>query len=435
MRQLSAVIFFIFLLVISCEKKVELRKFPYPYKAAFTICSDIDNTETLEELIEIHNKINETDTDSSLGLEIGDSFWLYNELNEFRKSVDFDETKISSFFSSDEPDYGISYYDGLSDSLSNAAKVINRYIKMGVIDCLHSFGHFSFNTFDRNFAIRALDELQKESLLIDVFTNHGGPENTHNIGTLPSQLGDNPSKKEYHSDLLLNFGIKFLWSGQITHCIGQDGKITVENSIKQLIEFLQDFKANHEVIWKHDNKLVQVITLDDGQKIFDFVRYINRWGKHSIADEPFIYFQIGPAVINELISNQGYMIQYTHLGANNGAPYISEPTFKALRYISHKSTAGELWVTSTSKLLNYYIHHKYLNWKYLVNGDTIEIFIESITNEVEGTYIPTINELKGVTFYIPQNKNIRLYLNKKEIGFVKNPKDYKEKYSITIRCN
>ena len=433
MRHLKAIISFA-LLLTSCEKQVELRKFPYPYKAAFTICSDIDNTETVEEFIKIHNIINRTDTDSCLGLDIGDSFWFYNEHKELNRSGDFDSSKKADHFSSNKPDYGISYYNGLSDSLSTAAKVISYYIKNGIIDCLHSFGNFSDSSFDRNYAIRAINKLEKEKLFIDVFINHGGLENTNNIGLLPSQLGDNPASKEYHSDLLLNYGVKFLWSGHITHCIGQDGKPTAENLIKQLIEFLQDFKAYHKIIRNHDNNLVHVITLDDGQKIFDFVRYINRWGKHSIADEPFICFQLCQAVIDELIGNQGYMIQYTHLGDNNGAPYICDSTLKVLKYISHKNTVGDLWVASTSKLLNYYIHRKYLNWKYTTSGDTVNIHIENITNKVEGTFIPTIKDLKGMTFYIPKNKNIRLYLNKRKIGFAKNPQDYKGKYSITIRC-
>ena len=60
--------------------QVGLRKFPYPYKAALAICSDIDNTETLEEFLEIQKFLN-TNTMTSLGrglgLEIGNSFLMY----------------------------------------------------------------------------------------------------------------------------------------------------------------------------------------------------------------------------------------------------------------------------------------------------------------------------------------------------------------------
>ena len=35
------------------NSEVALRKFPYPYRAAIAISNDVDNTETLEEFIEI----------------------------------------------------------------------------------------------------------------------------------------------------------------------------------------------------------------------------------------------------------------------------------------------------------------------------------------------------------------------------------------------
>ena len=35
------------------EGQVSLRRFPYPYKAAMAICSDIDETKTTEEFLEI----------------------------------------------------------------------------------------------------------------------------------------------------------------------------------------------------------------------------------------------------------------------------------------------------------------------------------------------------------------------------------------------
>ena len=51
--------------------KVSLRKFPYPYRAMLAICNDIDESSS-GYFLEIHNYLN-----GELGLEIGDSFWLY----------------------------------------------------------------------------------------------------------------------------------------------------------------------------------------------------------------------------------------------------------------------------------------------------------------------------------------------------------------------
>ena len=40
------------------EGEIGLRKFPYPYKAALSICSDIDGTSTVEEFLEIQEFLN-----------------------------------------------------------------------------------------------------------------------------------------------------------------------------------------------------------------------------------------------------------------------------------------------------------------------------------------------------------------------------------------
>ena len=56
-----------------------LRKYPYPFRSALTICNDIDLT-TPEEFLEIHRFLNTkqvTPMGVGVGLEIGDSFWMY----------------------------------------------------------------------------------------------------------------------------------------------------------------------------------------------------------------------------------------------------------------------------------------------------------------------------------------------------------------------
>ena len=67
------------------ESPVALRKFPYPYKAGLAICSDIDNTETLEELREIQKFLNTgvvTKMGEGVGLEVGNSFLFWEPPGE-----------------------------------------------------------------------------------------------------------------------------------------------------------------------------------------------------------------------------------------------------------------------------------------------------------------------------------------------------------------
>ncbi len=422
--------------IVSCSHKqpVELRKFPYPFKAAFTIASDVDDTDSIDELVHIHTKINSKK--NGLGLDIGDSFWMYNEQRELMKDSLYDIHSFYKKFSGPTPFLGISIFDGLSFTESKDANVIKEYIRKGYIDALHSYGQFAANTFNRKYAVEALKYLKKNNLKFDVWIQHGGHENTNNVGPWPWQLGDNPGTKEYHTDLTVPYGIKFFWTGQMTHCIGQDGIFNLETFVKQTVEWLQDAFINKgSPIYKHKNELVTVLTLNDGQKIFDFVRYINRWGQHEITDEAQLKFQLNPEILDKLIENQGYLIQYTHLGANYGYPYLSQESMELFKYAKQKQDKGELLVSTTSKLLNYYVHRKYLNWDYELEDNHLKINIKNISNEVEGKYIPTIKELEGITFYIPDNVECKVYLNNKPIEVIKNPKDYKGRESVSIKWN
>ena len=53
---------------------VDIRKFPYPYKCAFSISSDIDNASSLEFFVQFMDFLNserQTIYGSGLGLEVG----------------------------------------------------------------------------------------------------------------------------------------------------------------------------------------------------------------------------------------------------------------------------------------------------------------------------------------------------------------------------
>ncbi len=429
-------ILFGILLFSSCSnnEQVELRKFPYPFKAAYTIASDVDDTDSIDELVHTHTKI--SSKKEGYGLDMGDSFWMYNEQRELMKDSLYDIHSFYKKFSGPTPFLGVSIFDGLINQESDDAKVIKEYIKKGYIDAIHSYGQFSANVFNREYAVKAIKYFNDNNIKFDVWIQHGGHENTNNVGPWAWQLGDNPGSKEYHTDLTVPYGVKYYWTGQMTHCIGQNSCFNVETFAKTFVEWLQDFYINNgSPKYKHDNNLVTILTLDDGQKIFDFVRYINRWGKYEITDEPNLLHQLNSEILDELIENEGYLIQYTHLGANYGYPYLSLNTMNLLEYSKKKFDAGELLVSTTSKLLNYYVHRKYLNWDYKLDGKELKINIKSISNEVEGEYIPTLEELEGITFYIPTNTNCKIFLNNKEIKFTNNPKDYTGRESISIKWN
>ena len=342
------------ILIEGCGKggDVCLRKFPYPYEAVLAICSDLDDTDSIEKFLSIQEFLGSTKKTpfgTGLGLEVGNSFWFYNQYNQLLKDSSKNTTYINSIYSG-IPDRGISLFDGTSDTLSPYAGVMLKLIRAGYIDCLHSYGEFAEGGFRRDLAVRAVDFVKSESLSVDVYINHGGAGNNDNIGPPSHFRGDNPSAIEYHTDLTVPLGIKYLWRGQVTHCIGQDADFSLVNFAKMVYEYFQDL-LNTEIGYPHDNSLVHIHTLDDGQKMFEFIRYINPLGKYPLARQEYMQYQLGPEVIDELIGRKGYLIFYTHLGANKHQPYLSSHALDVLRYIKKKNDEAKLLVTTTTKLL------------------------------------------------------------------------------------
>lgn len=81
----------------------DLRKFPYPYNAMLSICSDIDGT-TLNKFEEYHKFLN-TKGDSiygkGLGLDIGDSFWVYMGEKNDEPVNDIGNSTMTAFYGTD----------------------------------------------------------------------------------------------------------------------------------------------------------------------------------------------------------------------------------------------------------------------------------------------------------------------------------------------
>ena len=128
------------------------------------------------------------------------------------------------------------------------------------------------------------------------------------------------------------------------------------------------------------------------------------------------------------------MIVYTHLGLNSDcSQVIAKETQIALRDLAREYETGNIYITTTSKLLNYYLNHKYINWSYETKGDKVIIKISSVEDPVFGSFVPTVEDLQGITFYVPDKDKARIYIGDKGIANIRrNPPDYSERESITI---
>ncbi|MEE4310720.1 MAG: hypothetical protein V2J62_02525 [candidate division KSB1 bacterium] len=421
---------------------VELSKFPYPYKAALSICSDIDGT-SLDRFIEIHKFLNTTKPTpmgDGLGLHITDSFWMY------------DDPGIS--------DSAFSYYSG---SLPGpAAPIIRDFICAGILDTMHAYGNFrNKSEFSREKAEKALNELEKHGLKIRVWTNHGGTNSIQNIGKQSSGEGDVPDTTWYHADLLRDFGIRYYWDCEraLMTTVGQNRKASfgdaywrsplysgLRQNIKATIKGIASYADRmtmkllntHIVKWPvfdpRDNDLIVPDTLRDDRPIYKF----RRGGLGNLDWSDHIPVLLNPRVLEELVTNGGSAVLYVHMGDRmiaHNADALSPETVKTLKEVAQLYRNGLLWVAGTNTLLNHQLVTKYLDWTAEnVSTDKLKITIRKrLLSPIEE--VVEVDELAGVTFIIPEKFDAEILFENIKIKYEVLPHDNPEKRTLQIPLN
>lgn len=406
--------------------QVALRRFPYPYRAAIAICSDIDGTKTTEEFLEIQRFLNTKDATSmgtGVGLEIGNSFYFYDREGEF------------SYFTHDE----------------RARRVIVDLIGAGYIDCLHTYGDGATS---RDQILRALDALYRADCKLDVWVNHYGARSSlsHKFEySFGECSGDDPRSEVYHADVTLDYGIRFVWIGAPTRIIGQstansssalstvfDPQYPLRSSINTLKEIRKNALGrwgDERYVICRQNQLTRVVQLEDGQRVHEFVRYCNHPVRISEgATSRGLAYVISRRAMEHLKAVQGFAIVYTHLGKNGDCEqFIAPETQKRLRDLERDYRNGEVYVTTTSKLLNYHHAHRYAAWSCQQTNGCTQIHIHTLHDPAFGETIPTIEQLQGLTFYVPDSSRADIYVQGVKVkGVQRHPADGSGMASVTI---
>lgn len=338
---------------------IKLRKFPYPYKAMITISNDIDHC-SIESFETLHRYIND-----ELGLDIADSFFFY-----IARGLKWD----------------MSYFYNISNKPKHKHAILE-YITKGWIDSLHTYGCFSeMGGFSRELAKTIIEEMEKEQIQIDTWIDHGDKFNRQNFGVnrnrfalLSSGLGgegDNPNDLAYHTDLLLDYGIKFIWSEYR------------QQPVKQAI---------------------QPYTLRDGQKVWGFPRYTLHWQ----ADE--IHKQITPGLLAFIKQTNSYCIFANHLG--NKYRFwgkITDKMRQVFELLKQEHDTGQILVCRLSRLLRYNLAQLCTDYTYDKQENILRILC--IHDKVRGSFIPSLDDIRGLTFEgTAINEDTKIFVGSEEI--------------------
>jgi hypothetical protein len=403
--------------------RVALRPFPYPYRAGLAICSDIDGTTTREQFLSIQeflNTTNDTPMGPGIGLEIGNSFFPYTLDDSF------------AFFSSRPAD----------------REVIETLISAGYIDCLHSYGDGAQSRAD---ALQALEELEQKGCKLKVWVDHARASSNFGKDVTPG-LGDVVGSPVYHADATLAYGIRFVWMGRGSSIVGHGVPFTTGsftrifdpvypvhtaiNIAKELAKTSLAYAGNSRFAIHAHNQLLRIARLQDGQFVYEFKRCNDHWRGLSYGhDCRGLAYVIRPEALADLVAVEGFMVIYTHLGVGlNYLSLIPTETRPALRGLAEAYWAGDIYVTTTSRLLSYYLNQSYLQWHYETNSEGwTRITVQGVADPLFGLYLPAMEELQGITFYVPDRHKVRVYLGDKEVTSIeRNPADHTGRESAMI---
>lgn len=450
------------------------RRFPYPYKALLAIAADVDSTSPWK-FLRIHRFLNTLTPaiphyGDGVGLDIGNSFFFKNISNYALSVYDTAYRYHSEDVWADEFRSKIARTkdcanarDSVSGKLIFEAgpNFIEKYIRCGWIDVLHGGeGNWAEHAFRlgatdwcRTDGQHYKEWIAQRGLKIDTFTNHSAVTSDFGVpaqastAEKPRSAGDLPSSPAYWAD-----------------CARQSG-----------IKFYSSYIPTESAAWRStfgQNTMLVPATFSDGSKFWHFSRYSS--GK-TFADT--VASILNPTNLDSLVKDGKFEIAYVHFGywsrgANRGGrlaylrrmvtllasiglaispaakmgwpshvwplgihPELSPTSITAFRLLKVYQEEKKILVVKTSRLLRYNLALDGLAFtEAQSNGATI-IDITAIKDTQFGDFTPTIKDLRGITFYVPDSSKVEMRIRGTRIPerkIQRNPADGTGAQSIGI---
>jgi len=406
---------------------ITIRPFPFPYKCAFALCSDIDLCDR-ELFIRIHRYLN--CKKEGLGLPVADSFFAsaHPTLSQL------------SFLTSD------------GNRCTEDAPFIRNCLNAGIIDSLHTWGDFNDRRVEpeliKRISEKLVNDLAAHALHIPIWINHGSKKNTQNLSSrLRSRhyCGDLPESPLYTVDNMRSLGISFYWLEEIVEwplsnnasvAAAMNAWHTAINSLRNGLRVIQG-KTHTRRPSELLRSLVVPTVLRDGTPLFGFSRY-NRdpRGRWYLPTRQTIRYALTDSFLRQLISFGGYAIYYMHLGSpaydsGSGALFDLEDR-RALELLRDYYERKQIWVHTTSSVLHYWRMVNYVKWNSTETDTRIQIDITGVDDPVDGMQEPTQESLAGLTFYCAHKKETTITLKGETCRFNTYPADYTGQPSIGI---
>lgn len=306
----------------------------------------------------------------------------------------------------------MSLMEGLSRAAPQPyADELTSYAHAGWIDALHTYGNFSVageSIFDRSHAETAIAELESRGIRFSVWVNHGSDTNTQNFGLHAAHEGDLPGSRAYHTDLLLDYGVRFAWNHRRSDMAGLESPLLP-------------------------------MSLRDGRQLWGFSRYTSTLGAaatEAFANHPDFFeawpqlkrqqpdgtpstmlwwpelldSQLSAARLDELVAGGHFCVAAQHLGDFKERTAFSAGAVETFRRLRTYQDEGRVLVARVSRLLEYARVSQHLRFETRQTPAGVQIHLAAVEDPVFGRFVPTLDQLRGVTFYAPDPAATHLFL-------------------------
>ena len=349
------------------KEPVELRTYPWPYKAALSFSNDCDFL-TLDAMLNLHRLFAGAQTEGGFGLELSDSFFFFQNRSLY-------------------PHY--SYFDNVSATPTRAAPVIREMLRTGHLDTTHALGDFEAGGFRRQLTQQAFEVCQAQGLSIPVWSNHGGYSNWQNIGRkefVTYHSGDDFLSPYYHVDLLEAMGVRYFWtdvSKSKTISLQPSGPVVTERDrhapVWRWVWPFQKAQQDYRLDWDYERRTVfESFETRSARRLQGFVRYDGFFpdGDADHAPESLLTpagVRAGPnlgrialslteKLLDKLVASAGCCFLYQHFSTLAHVPRRTHITaalefhpdnILALRRLKRYERNGDIWVAAQAILLDY----------------------------------------------------------------------------------
>jgi hypothetical protein len=399
--------------ILPQKNGVSVRPYPFPYRAALTVNNDADSMshKVFEDWHAYVCGTKSTAYGDGLGLEIGDSFWLWSSAA--------DSLALHEQHAKQQP----------WKETSSLARLVELG-RSGWLDTLHGIGSWSDDYAPpREIVAYGLDRLEQLGIRPTVWVNHGATPS--NIAGGPwaegwYQKADWPGHPCYSMDLLRKFGFRYHWTDACFELekfgdhldYGSQPRLALAvarydwhwiNRYKNL-----DLKnpATRQRFANLFNKTIIPIEAKDDGPMYLFKRFRGT----DVPSSSTFAGQVTADRLDDLEAKRGCVIIYQHFGVFSligrgkrpgGRRQATTPVFDAHAIacwldIADRHRQGKLFVATSRRLLDYVWLREHLAMDLEKQSDRWIVTLHHVDCPVSGRHELSQQLLNGLSLLVPE---------------------------------